>query len=159
MPPKYPVKAPRRMPAQPEKSTTRLPMPMVVPSPFMTLEKMSRPKLSVPKMWRRDGALNVSAADMAVVLYGVQNSPTMPRTTARPVIAKPARKYLFHGILSFHGISLLCGTLFFHFAPERFSSMERSPSIALLLAASPYSHPDFKRLWISNICPRLLLLP
>ncbi len=68
MPPKYPVSAPRRMPVEPEMSTTRLLMPMVVPSPFMTLEKMSRPKLSVPKMWSRDGGSNFSDADMAVVL-------------------------------------------------------------------------------------------
>ncbi len=67
-PPKYPVNAPRRIPASPEKNTTRLLMTMVVPSPCITLENISRPKLSVPNRCLRDGAENFSEADIAVVL-------------------------------------------------------------------------------------------
>ncbi len=67
-PPKYPVNAPSRIPAVPDTATTRLLTTTVVPSPCITLEKISRPKLSVPKKCRREGAWNFSAADMAVVL-------------------------------------------------------------------------------------------
>ena len=67
-PPKYPVSAPSRIPIPPENKTTRLLMVTVVPRPCITLEKMSLPKLSVPKRCLREGGANFSAADIAVVL-------------------------------------------------------------------------------------------
>ena len=94
-PPKYPVTAPRRIPMVPENSTTRKLMASVVLQPFMTLEKISLPKLSVPNKYWKDGAANFSAADMAVVLYGVQKRPVMPISTARPVITAPTVRYPF----------------------------------------------------------------
>ena len=67
-PPKYPVSAPIRMPAAPDMATTRVLIRMVVPIPFITLEKISRPKLSVPNICRREGSAKRSPADMVVVL-------------------------------------------------------------------------------------------
>lgn len=46
-----------------------------------------------------EGAVNFSAADMAVVLYGVQKYPKIPKNTARPVINRPAARYPFHFFL------------------------------------------------------------
>ena len=79
----------------PENSTTRKLTASVVLQPFMTLEKISLPKLSVPNKCWKDGAANFSAADMAVVLYGVQKRPVMPISTARPVITAPTVRYPF----------------------------------------------------------------
>ena len=50
MPPKYPVNAPNKTPATAEKRTTDVLITSVVPNPCITLEKMSLPKLSVPKI-------------------------------------------------------------------------------------------------------------
>ena len=50
MPPKYPVNAPNKTPATVEKRTTDVLITSVVPNPCITLEKISLPKLSVPKI-------------------------------------------------------------------------------------------------------------
>lgn len=68
IPPKYPVSAPTRIPTPPDRATTSVLIHMVAPMPFITREKMSRPKLSVPKKCCREGAAKRWEADMDVVL-------------------------------------------------------------------------------------------
>ena len=52
-------------PQPPPMATVHRAMTSVVPAPFMTRLKMSRPKLSVPIQWARDGGSSFSAPDMA----------------------------------------------------------------------------------------------
>ena len=66
-PPKYPVRQPITVPMIPPMSTTHRAIRNVLPAPSMTRERISRPKLSVPKGWARQGAKNLSAPDIPVV--------------------------------------------------------------------------------------------
>ena len=67
-PPKYPVRQPMRVPTMPPMSTTHKAMKNVLPAPSMIRESRSRPKLSVPRGWARQGPRNLSAPDISVVL-------------------------------------------------------------------------------------------
>ena len=64
-PPKYPVRAPKVIPAPPPMARAHSATKSVVPPPLSTRLKMSRPKRSVPKRWRSDGARFFSAPFMA----------------------------------------------------------------------------------------------
>ena len=55
MPPKYPVRAPMAVPHAAPMATVARAMEAVAPAPFITRLRMSRPKLSVPMRWAREG--------------------------------------------------------------------------------------------------------
>ena len=55
-----------RMPQTHPMATTHTAMRKEVPAPLRTRLKMSRPKLSVPSRWRREGAWFLAEASMAV---------------------------------------------------------------------------------------------
>ena len=65
-PPKYPVSAPMAVPHTAPMATVATAMANVVPAPCMTRLKMSRPKLSVPIQWARDGPASLGPASMAL---------------------------------------------------------------------------------------------
>ena len=56
------------VPTTPPMSTTHKAMENVLPAPSMMRESRSRPKLSVPRGWARQGPRNLSAPDISVVL-------------------------------------------------------------------------------------------
>ena len=65
-PPYQPVSPPTMTPASRPMPTEPRAIRKVEPAPCTTREKMSRPKLSVPKGWRRQGESIFSAAFMAL---------------------------------------------------------------------------------------------
>ena len=61
-PPKYPVQAPTAVPHTAPTATVLTAMRKVVPAPRRTRLKMSRPKLSVPSQWAREGPSSLGPA-------------------------------------------------------------------------------------------------
>ena len=57
-----------RIPARQPIATTHRAIRKVVPAPFSTRLKISRPRLSVPRMWAGEGALIFAAESIAVGL-------------------------------------------------------------------------------------------
>ena len=68
IPPKYPHRDPIMIPHTQPITTTISAMTKLVPAPSMTLEKTSRPKLSVPRICANEGGCIFSFAFMPVVL-------------------------------------------------------------------------------------------